>query len=177
MTNAPRSVAVLLILLAGILVATGCAKDPAQGYSFASTHAENIRTVHIPIFRNETFTRGVEVELADALVKEIQQTTPWRIVGEDRADAVLSGAITDSRLRTLATNRVTGLSQEVAVTLTVDFDFRDTRSGQSVQSRRGFSAAEAFVPARAVGERLEVGEHATVQELAQAIVAQLRSNW
>ncbi len=162
-------------LLAGL--AWGCASDPRRGYSFESTYAAGVRTVCVPIFKNDTFARGVEFELTDAIVKEIQRTTPWRIVGPEHADATLSGAITESRLRTLTTDRVTGYSQEVAVILTVDFDFRDLRSGQTLAARRGFSAAETFIPVGGVRERLEVGEQATVQELAQAIVAELRSNW
>ena len=167
----------LIASIAMTVLAPGCASDPTRGYSFASTYPQNIQTVHIPIFQNDTFSRGVEVELADAIAKEIGRSTPWRIVSEEGADAVLTGAITEARLRTLTTNRVTGLSQEVAVILTVDFDLRDARSGKSITARRNFSAAETFVPARPAGERLEVGEQATVQELAQAIVAQLRSNW
>lgn len=188
MTPAPRPVAPALApalaaaLLALLLVTAGwatagCAADPSRGYSFASTYPAGIRTVAVPIFQNTTFNRGVEIELTDAVVKQIQSTTPWRVVSADRADAVLTGAVVDAQLRTLTTDRVTGLSQEVAVILSVNFDLRDTRSGREVASRRGFSAAETFVPAGGIGERLEVGEHATVQELAQAIVAELRSNW
>lgn len=183
MNTAPRPAPILAIIAPLLLLsllaclAPGCASDPSRGYSFNSTFSSSIRSVHVPIFHNDTFARGVEIELADAVAKEIQRTTPWRVVGRDAADAVLSGAVTQSRLRTLTTDRVTGLSQEVAVLLTVDFDFRDTRSGQNLASRRGFTAAETFTPAGGIGERLEVGEQATVQELAQAIVAELRSNW
>ena len=180
MTSRLLRPAAALLGLAVVLLAAlawGCASDPRRGYSFESTYAPGVRTVAVPIFKNDTFARGVEFELADAIVKEIQRTTPWRVVGPEHAHATLTGAITDSRLRTLTTDRITGYSQEVAVILTVDFDFRDLRSGQTLAARRNFTVAETFIPAGGIRERLEVGEQATVQELARAIVAELRSNW
>lgn len=166
-----------LALAAAALGAASCASDPTKGYAFSTTRPQSIRTVHVPIFKNDTFFRGVEVELTDAIIKEIQRSTPWRVTGEGNADSVLSGAVVNADLRTLSIARETGLSQEVAVVLTVDFDWTDARSGRAMANRRGFSAAEAFVPALGVGERIGTGQQATIDELAKAIVAELRSNW
>lgn len=170
------AVAVTMKLCAAWLGA-GCASDPIRGYAFSSARPSGVRTVHVPIFRNDTYFRGLEIELTDAVVKEIQRSTPWRVVGRDEADTTLSGAITRAELRTLSIARETGLSQEVAVVLAVDFDWTDRRSGRALANRRDFRASEAFVPALGVGERLGVGEQATIDEMAKAIVAELRSQW
>jgi hypothetical protein len=131
----------------------------------------------VPIFTNPTFHRGVEVELTDAVIKEIQSSTPWKVTDASVAETTLSGSITDVRLRRLSTNRQSGLVQELAVVLTVDFDWKDARSGKVLTSRRSFNASETFVPTKPVGDRLEVGEHAAVQQMARDIVAELRSAW
>ena len=169
-------VAAGLVVLAMVLVA-GCASDPNEGYAFASTHDSGITSVYVPIFKNNTFSHGLEVELTDAIIKEIKATTPWRVVSEGDAQTVLTGSIMESTLRPLSFGRTSGLVQEMAVQMKIQFDFKDTRTGKVIASRRNFSASEAFAPAQGLGERLEVGEHATVQELARAIVAELRAGW
>ena len=61
--------------------------------------------------------------------------------------------------------------------MTVDFEWRDARTGEYIVRRREFSATESFVPARPSNERLELGQQAVVQELARAIVSEMRSSW
>ncbi len=161
----------LLVLL------VGCASDPTQGYAFSSSHGTGITSVYVPTFKNSTFSHGLEVDLTDAIIKEIKSSTPWRVVSQGDAEATLSGTIVETTLRPLSYARTSGLVQEMAVTMTIEFDFKDTRTGKVLTSRRNYSSSESFVPARGVQERLEVGEHAGVQELARSVVAELRSAW
>lgn len=169
-------------LLAALALATaslaGCAADPTQGYAFTSSHDATVRTVAVPIFANPTFAHGLEVELTDAIIKEIQAKTPWRVVPEGGgANTTLSGTLADSRLRRLSTGPFTGMAQELSVELSVDFDWKDARTGKTIVSRRNFVASEAFVPASPANERLEKGQHAAIQRMARDIVAEMRSNW
>lgn len=167
----------LLLALAVLPVAlAACSSDPTRGYSFKSTY-QGGRTVAVPVWENQTYSQGLEVALTQAIVSEIQRTTPWLVVPPDRADTVLSGVLTQSQLRPLSTARGTGLVQELAVALSVDFDWRSNRTGESLISRRDFQAVQTFVPALGTGERIELGQTAAVQELARDIVAELRSNW
>ncbi|GJM19216.1 MAG: hypothetical protein DHS20C14_14290 [Phycisphaeraceae bacterium] len=163
------------LALAGVLGA--CAADPSQGYSFATTHDETVRTVSVPIFANSTFETGVEAELTEAVVKRIQQDTPWRVASDTVADTELVAEITDVGLRTLSRTRGTGLPQEQTYEITVDFTWRDNRAGTVLVERRRFTAAGAYVPDRLTGERIDVGRREAVGELARAIVAELRSDW
>lgn len=176
-TPPTRYLAAAAALLAAAMALPGCASDPAEGYSFSSSHSESVRTVHVPMFRNPTHHRGLETELTDAVIKEIQRSTPWRVADESVAETSLAGTITEVSMRRLSANRDSGLAQELAVSMTVDFDWVDVRSGKPLVSRRSFSASETFVPTKPVGERLGVGEHATIQQLARDIVAELRSSW
>lgn len=171
-----RSCFVMLGVLAAAGVC-GCAGDPTQGYSFSSSHDTGIRTVHVPMFKNPTFQRGIEVELTDAIIKEIQRTTPWKVTDSTVAETSLSGTITDASMSQLSTNRHSGLAQELAVKITVDFDWVDARTGRPLASRRAFTASETFVPTQPVGERLEVGQHSAIQQMARDIVGEMRSGW
>jgi hypothetical protein len=164
------------VVLAGSLGLGGCAASPGDGYSFAPSYRTDISTVNVQIFQNRTYTRGMEVELASALAAEIRRATPWAVTNSN-AQTVLTGTIVGSDMRRLSAGRDSGLIEELAVVVTVDFEWRDARSGKVLASRRGFAASEAFSPAQRVGERVEVGQTAAVARLARDIVAELRSGW
>ena len=161
-------------------VLASCSSDPTRGYSFTSTHSAGIHSVAVPMFDNRDFQHGLEMQLTEAIIKEIQRTTPWVVIQGGNgggADTTLTGVITSTALHNLTTSSRTGLVQEMAVEITVDFDWRDARTSKYLVSRRDFRAMEAFVPAPGSRERLEIGQHAAIQELARGIVNELRSNW
>lgn len=169
--------AVIALVLVACAVAGACSSDPRSGYAFATTHDPHVRTIAVPIFENRTFSTGMEARLTEAVVKEIQRTTPWRIVRSGEAATTLRGAITGSDLESVTRQRATGLVQEQGVRITVEFEWIDNRTGQPLVSRRNFSALATFVPYRGVQERLEVGQNEAIRELSRDIVAELRANW
>jgi len=182
MSAAPVMRAAVCLGLACFLAGSaGCASDPTKGYSFSSTFDDEIRTVAVPVFGNETFNPGLETTLTDAIIKRIQSRTPWKVTSEDRAETRLRGQITDSGLSTLSEVRETGLVEEQAVRLTVDFSWVDRRTGDVLASAQSLSAAATFVPARGEagepGERIQLGERGAIEELAAAIVDRMRSTW
>jgi len=165
------------ILIAAIAILPGCASSPNQGYAFDTTFDESIRTIAVPIFRNETTSRGLEVQLTESIMKQIQQRTPWRLAPADRADTTLVGVVTGTQLRVLSDDPQTGLVQEQAVRLTIRFEWRDNRSGDILVARDGYSASAVFSPARNVGDRLEMGQRNAIDELAHDLVSEMRSGW
>lgn len=172
-----RSLIAAAVGVAVIAGVSACASDPAQGYTARSTIPARVRTVSIPVFDNQTFVPGLEVDLTDALIKEIQRTTPLVVVQGGGAESVLSGTITQADLRELTTSGRTGLVQEVGQQLAVDFTWLDARSGRPLSQVRGLQALESFVPQRGVGERVETARQQAAQELARRIVAQLHDQW
>ncbi len=169
--------AALLTGAAWLLLAVGCASDPREGYAFGTTYDAGVRTVAAPIFENETFARGVEFELAAALIAELERTTPYKVTSQSRADTMLSGRIRRVQLDQLSSSRQTGLSQEVVVSLTVDFEWTDLRTGAVRLKRENFTGQGLFLPGTPVGESLETGEIAAVAQLAREIVSEMRAAW
>lgn len=170
-----RFARVIPLLLCGFVAA--CSSDPTQGYAFRPARQAGIRTVTVPIFDNNSYFHGIENELTEAIVKEIQRETPWVVVTGASAQSTLSGTITDGRLQPLSTSSVTGMVMEQGVELSVDFEWRDARTGEVLIARKGFKTMQSFVAARGTGERIDLGQHAAVQELARSIVNELRSSW
>ncbi len=158
-------------------ILTGCAADPSQGYSFSSTFDNSIQSVAIPIFKNETTSRGLEVQLTESLIKEIQKKTPWHIAPTDRADTTLVGVITDTSLAVLSDDPQTGLVQEQATRITIRFEWRDNRSGEIIVARDHYSASAVFAPSRNVADRLELGQRTVIEELAHDLISEMRSGW
>lgn len=167
------------LLCGAIAVVGACSSDPTKGYAVGtgSAFSRDIRTVHVPIFQNDTYAKGLEFELTDAVIKEIQRTTPWKVTSSGNADTLLEATITDADLQRLTTQRDSGLTQEQAVSVTVSFNWRDTRSGKTLVGREKFTASDTFIPAYPVRERIEVGETGAIQKMARDMVAELRSSW
>jgi hypothetical protein len=153
-----------------------CSADRSGGYSFSSGFRMDVRTVSAPVFENKTYDHGVEAALTEAIVKEIQRVTPYAVTSGS-ADTTLSGVVTLVHLRQLTTSSESGLGQEMAVEIAVDFEWRDNRSGRTLLRRRNFRASATFVPALGVGERMEIGRQGAVESLAQQVVDELRSDW
>lgn len=172
-----RPVIAVMLLALALLLAPGCASDPSEGYAFASAHDKSIGSIYVPVFDNATFSHGIETQLTDSIIKELKQATPWKVTSESGAQTTLSGRIVGVELRPLSLARTSGLVQEQAVIVTIEFDWKDNRTGRVLSSRRNFTASEAFIPSRGVGERLEAGQDATIQRLARDVVAELRSSW
>lgn len=175
-TRAAASAASLIVLAS----TPGCSSGKGEsggGYTFGSGHRTDIRTVAVPIFDNRTFNHGLEIQLTEAIVKEIHRVTPWRVAPRDGAETVLSGVVTSAEIRKLSSQRESGLLQEGAVDLAVNFEWKSTSDGKVIVSRRNFRAAKPFVPARGAQERLEVGQISVIDQMAKDIVAELRGSW
>lgn len=166
-----------LTLIIALLGLGACASNPSDGYAFDSTYDSAVRSVAVPVFENQTFASGVEVELTEAIIKEIQRSTPMVVTRASRADSELRGVVRSVQIRSLANDSITGLTQTMSYKLTVDFEWVDSRTGKPIVTRKSFSSADVFVPARPTGERIETGRHATSQRLARDIVSELRETW
>jgi len=166
-----------LVLTAVVLLLRGCASDPSRGYSKQSLYPQNIATVHIPIFENATFDRDVEFELTDAVIKEIESRTPYKVASSSHADTILTGRIRTVTRDSLSRSRLTGLSEEVIVSVTIDFQWRDLRSGNLLVARESFSGHGLFVPSRPSSEPIALGKFAAVQQLARDVVDEMQSDW
>lgn len=170
-----RDGAVLLIACASSLA--GCAKDPSDGWSMKSSHPSAYRTVAVPIFENRTYERDISRNLTDAVVKEIQQSTPYRVTSQAKADTVLRGSIRHVKLRELSKSLATGLSEEMVMQVTIDYEWVDMKTGKPIVSRQGFSGSGTFISSLPQAEPIDLGGFNAVQQLAADIVASMQTDW
>ncbi len=147
------------------------------GYNSKELYPEGYRTVSAPIFENLTFYRGVEFKLTEALVKEIEKRTPYKVVASGAADTRLTGTITSIEQSLLSRRRDGNVPDELELTLTVNFEWQDLRTGRPIIDRRGFSSVGRYIPARSVGEPVQIAQYQAVQSMARDIVSAMRSDW
>ena len=150
---------------------------PGCGYSTTELFPEKYATVSLPLFENRTFYRDVESDLGEALAKELEQRSPYKIVNPAAADTELTGTIHRVEQRMLSRTADTGIPQELEVSVWIDFAWKDLRTGDVITDRRGYEQVGRYIPAAGVGEPFEVAQHAAVQRLARDVVSALRGGW
>ncbi len=177
MTRPERLGLACAILASLSIMAGGCASDPTRGYVWGSTYSNSVGSISVPVMSNETFATGLETQLTEAVVKEIQRATPWVVTTGRGADTTLSATISSIEYDRLSSAPGTGLVQEQAVRITVRFDWVDNRTGKTLLTRERFAATAIFTPSRLTGERSEIGQRDALAELARDMVRELRSDW
>jgi len=171
-----------MALSAVVMAMSGCASkdssaaEPA-GYTTRSLYPEKYRSIAVPIFENRTFVTGLERDITDALIKEIQVRTPYAVLNNESAQTRLSGTIIGVEKTRLNRARGSGLVREVLLSVTVDFQWRDLRTGRVIVERKEFSVGDEYMPSRPFGERPEIAEFGLAQNLATEIVAAMRDQW
>jgi len=158
------------LLAAASLAVVGC------GYSRQGLFPEDVRTVTVQTFQNKTFYKGVQFDLTEALIKQMELETPYKALSGS-ADTLLEGVITDIQQRKLSRTSTGGLVQEVEVRITVNFQWKDQRTGDLLRQRKGFVGVGRHVLTSPIGESFQTGQHGAVQRLAQQIVATMRSDF
>ncbi len=119
------------------LAAAGCRGGGFKVFGYQAgadaLYDPNIRTVYVPLFNNRAFQttpyRGFEVDVTQAVIREIGKTTTFRVTSDfERADTELLGnvvAITKGILNRNQQNQI----REAEVVVWVDVVWRDLRDG------------------------------------------------
>ena len=164
----------LLLSLSGCGYST-VGSEPNNGYQWRSLYREDVKTVAVPIFQNKSYRRGVEFQLSRALVQQIEAKSPYKVVPKERADTILDGEITDIRLQNVSTDSQLAIPQEQLYVVTIDFIWKDLRTGRILTERRNYQQTNTFYPT--LGEGEYVGSQQTVEKLAAGIVQELQADW
>ena len=168
-------------LLGACLIAAlvGCSEGSGLlGYTAEELYPENVRTVAVEIFESRTFQQGVEFDLTEALAKEIELRTPYKVAERSVADTLLTGTVYNVRRSVLSRTHDAGIPQEVQVRVTAGFEWKDMRTGQVIRKRGRIDGTGEQMPVRTAGaEPYETAQHEAVAELARDIVSTMRRDW
>ena len=166
----------LLMLLCTLLCLafSGCGK--MSGYSNESLFPENVSSVYVEMFENQTFWRGVEYELTDALAKRIEAETPYKIISSrDRADTVISGQILSIDQFILSVERERGSALEKEVELRATVNWKNLKTGQLLIDSQLVSASASYSPLQEQG--FKYASSLAANKLARKIVESMEKKW
>ena len=155
--------AALLALL--VLGAAGC------GYSTPKLVRQDVHSVYVPAFDNQTFRVGQEKELTLAVQEEIRRNTDLELAPRDEADSVLRGTITEVD-EYVVTKLISDRIVNKRIGLTVEIEWTDTRTEQPIVPTQEVRVTDRFSPG--LGEGKFTGLH---DEAAQQLVQSLWAEW
>ena len=159
----------LLLLALATLAIGGC------GYTGQSLYPSSIKTVAVPIWKNDTFRHQLGFRLTEAIDKNIESRTPYRLASINHADSVLRGTIVHVQETVLNYRFQTNLPQETQLTIAVDFTWKDLRTGKILSERKYFARSANIIPQ--IGQQLADAEQTATEKLARAIVAQMQKSF
>jgi hypothetical protein len=99
------------------------------GYTTRPNYDPDIRTVRVAIFGNETFYRSMEFQLTEAVIREIEWKTPYKVVPAGcAADTELVGKIIQFNKGVLNFTNSNDV-RDVETTMAIELTWRDLRAG------------------------------------------------
>lgn len=156
-----------------LLVSTGC------GYHAAGrgvTLPDNVKTIAVPSFVNDTRTYKIEQKLTAAVVREMVTRTHYQIVNQTDtdADATLRGEVLSSSASPLTYDSQTGRAASVLVTVSMKVSLTD-KSGKVLYQNPAYLFREQYQVSRELTSFFEEDSPA-LQRLSQDFARTLVSN-
>src|SRR2546423_402984 len=165
--------------LAIFVVLPGCA-----GYQLGnrSLYRPDIRTVHVPMVQSDSYRRYLGERLTEAIVKEVELRTPYKVVDAASADSVLTVHLVSDTKRVLANNRFSE-PRDIETDFFIQTNWIDRR-GDLIMTQDNLPASPLlvnlgqqanFVPEG--GQSLVTGQQEAINKLAQQIIGQMEIAW
>jgi hypothetical protein len=167
-----------LLPVSFLLLLSGCATYQIGN---ASLFPPDIQTVYVPIVESASFRPDLGEALTEAIVKEIERRTPYKVVGSPSADSILSAKLIEDTKRVIVENKF-----DEARSTEVNYQIRVTwinRKGdqiyngavplppQFVQLGQGANYIPEF------GQSYTTSEMQIVEKLASQIVGLMEKPW
>ena len=162
-----------------LLSLCGCA-----GYQIGnqSLFPQEVHTIYVPVFKSNSFRRNLGERLTEAVVKEIQRVTPYKLTDEAHADTILAGAIIQES-KTVLVPDLSGDAREVQTAISVQVSWTD-RTGVKLRDDKciplppeiaNVSGASDLVPE--VGQTVATAQQEAICRIAEQIVGLMEKPW
>lgn len=175
----PRSGTNLLLLCVLILSTAGCV---GYRYGNRTLYPANIQTVYVPTCESNSFRPFLGERLTEAIVKEIEQKTPYKVVSTPDADSVLTCQIIDEGKRIVAENAYDD-PRQVEYWFSVNVNWID-RSGMQVCPggavpipQESITLLETADMMAEVGQSGATAQQEVIEKLAARIVTMMEAPW
>jgi hypothetical protein len=171
-----RRVALLAIFAISV---AGCAR---YRFGAASLYPPDIQTIYVPVFESNSFRRGLSEWLTEAVCKEIEAKTPYKVVGTPQADSVLTAKLISDTKRVIIEDP-DDFPREVEANIAVQVRWV-TRRGDLINPGGSVPLPQDLVllsaPGTQVaefGQSLSTAQLQSIKELAAQIVSMMEMPW
>ncbi len=154
-----------------LLICLGCLLPAGCGYSTRRLIRQDIKTVYVPVFENNTWRRGLEVTLTRAVAEEIKLHTSLRFAPQGEAHSTLEGELIE-----FEENVRTKTEEEeiliIRATAEVEFRWIDNLTRRELVPKQTIRESVLFVAS--ANEPIETR---VFQEVAERIVEKMWKDW
>mgnify|MGYP002621626548 CR=1 FL=1 len=175
-----RTIALYIsVALLAITCSAGCA---AYRFGAASLYPPDIQTVYVPVFESDSFRRNFGELVTEAVIKEIERVTPYKVVGTPDADSVLTAKITSDTKRVLIEDPF-DQPRETEINLAIEVRWVNRR-GDLIDKATTVPAPEdaalltspgTLVPE--FGQSVSTAQLQAIQRVATKVVAMMEVPW
>jgi hypothetical protein len=170
-----------LILTATVLLCgPGCA---AYRFGNESLYAPDVTTVYVPIIESDSFRRDLGERLTEAVIKEIEAKTPYKVVGTTDADSILGARLVSQRKHVTVENQNDD-PRAIDIAMAAEVSWINRRRQPLCPPTTIPMPAELFIPMGQTaallpeaGQSVESQNQVAIERLAQQIVATMEEPW
>jgi hypothetical protein len=168
-----------LLAALAIVAITGCA-----GYQLGSQslYPPDIHTVYVPIIESDSFRRYLGERLTEAVCKEIDEKTPYKVVGNSNADSVLTARILSDTKHVIVEDpndqpRQSEFNMIVQVNWTNRKGDLICNTGSVPIPAQVVQLSQSGMLVPEYGQSVATAQLEAIKKLAQQIVALMESPW
>jgi len=165
------------LFLAVLLV--GCAGCAGYRVGNQALYRTDIRTVHVPVFQSDSYRRNLGEWLTEAVVKEIESHSTYKVVHSPDADSTLYGRILSDEKQVFAEDQF-GVPRDIQFDLVVEIRWVD-RMGNAVLRRAVIPIDLSLLGAAHLlpegGQSLTTAQQRVIRSVARQIVGQMEAGW
>ncbi len=146
--------------------------------NLAGRELEGVKTVYVPVARNETYEPAISVLVTDALIRRLHADGTLRVARREEADATLAVVLKEIDRNPLRSARGDyRVTQEFRVNLRAEVTLTRKGGGIPIMNARGFTGRTEYFVGRdpQEGERQAMG--LVAEDLANEIVLNVAEGW
>ncbi len=161
------------------LMLVGCATYQVGSESL---YAPDIATVYVPMIESDSYRRDLGERLTEAVIKEIELKTPYKVVGTPDADSILAVKLLGDSRHLLAENSFddprlseSAIYSEVSWLNRRRLPLAPAQSFALPPELIGMDRMANLVPE--VGQSVATSQQQAIERLAQQIVGTMETPW
>ena len=157
----------IFVLAASLLGAAGCAS-----YSFHSSVPENLRTLSVPVFLNESEFPELNTIITQYTLREIQREGTLKIMPPQKAALILRGTLLSTRVEPVGLDRNYGSranEYRYRVTVNIKLMYNDNARHERYLNKK-VSASTTFLTQGDMLTGMRDAYHRIAKEISRSIV-------